>query len=206
MRLKNSDPELAKNGWEKVPEILTKMGYSDLRPAQKESLKSILSGEDTFCILPTGGGKTLLAAIPAMAFEWPVVIFSPLVALMRDQAKSLNRRGVRAGAISSGQGDVENAMEIQQWINGDTRVLLVAPERMENQQFIGAMQLRKPKMVVVDEAHCVSQWAANFRPNYRKIGEFIEAINPRLVVAMTATATQQIVDDVKWIRKSPFIA
>lgn len=205
MRTKQTDSKLAKAGWEKLPSVLADMGYDSLRPAQKDCLESILKGEDTFCILPTGGGKTLLAAIPAMVFDWPVVIFSPLVALMRDQAQSLNRKGVRAGAISSGQVEVENAMEVQQWINGDTRVLLVAPERMENQQFMGAMQLRKPKMVVVDEAHCVSQWAATFRPNYQRIGKFIETVNPRLVVAMTATATSQIVEDVKRILGTPEI-
>lgn len=180
----------------KVPEALKTMNYEALRPAQEECLKSILAGEDTFVVIPTGGGKTLLAAIPALTLDLPVIVFSPLIALMEDQAQSLNKRGVRAGALNSAQGDVRNSLELQAWCEGDTKVLLVAPERITNPQFKSAMAMRKPGMVVLDEAHCLSQWSSNFRPDYVKVGSFIAECNPKIVLAMTATATNMIVDDV----------
>ena len=197
MRNFKSSKELFDKAWAKVPEALKTMNYEALRSAQEECLKSILAGEDTFVVIPTGGGKTLLAAIPALTLDLPVIVFSPLIALMEDQAQSLNKRGVRAGALNSAQGDVRNALELQAWCEGDTKVLLVAPERITNPQFKAAMAMRKPGMVVLDEAHCLSQWSSNFRPDYVKVGSFIEGINPDIVLAMTATATNTIVEDVR---------
>lgn len=186
----------AKEAWSKVPDALAKLGYSELRPAQKACLESILAGEDTFCILPTGGGKTLIAAIPAIVFKWRAVIFSPLVALMRDQVQSFLRRGIRAGSINSSNADVENSTALQAWINGDQQILLVAPEQIKDGPFMNAMRMIKPDMVVLDEAHTMSEWAAGFRPAYNRCGDFVKEMDPKLVIAMTATATKEIVDDV----------
>lgn len=186
-----------KEAWDKVQAALEKMGYTGLRQAQRDCLIPILNGEDTFIVIPTGGGKTLLAAIPALVMEAAVVIFSPLVALMTDQAQQLNKRRVRAGFISSAHTEDQNAIELSDWLDGRTQVLLVAPERLESNSFMAAMRSRKPDLIVLDEAHCLSQWSSTFRPNYAKVGGFIRDISPEVVIAMTATATKEIYEDVE---------
>lgn len=187
------------DSWAKVPKALKKMGYASLRPAQEECLKSILGGKDTFVVLPTGGGKTLLAAIPALVLDTPVVIFSPLVALMVDQAYQLNTHRVRAGFISSAHNEDQNSIEVQDWLEEKTKVLLVAPERLKDESFRVVMRYRPPGMVVLDEAHCLSQWSSTFRPEYAKVGDFISEASPKLVLAMTATATKEIYEEVQTV-------
>ena len=195
-RQKIHNEEQAKEAWSNVPEALAKLGYSELRQAQKDCLESIFAGEDTFCILPTGGGKTLIAALPAVVFKWRAVIFSPLVALMRDQVQSFLRHGIRAGSINSSNADVENTTALQAWIQGEQQILLVAPEQIKEGPFMNAMRMIKPDLVVLDEAHTMSEWASGFRPAYNRCGEFVKEMDPKLVIAMTATATRKIVEDV----------
>ena len=195
-RQKIHNEEQVKEAWSRVPDALAKLGYSELRQAQKDCLESIFAGEDTFCILPTGGGKTLIAALPAVVFKWRAVIFSPLVALMRDQVQSFLRRGIRAGSINSANAEVENTTALQAWIQGDQQILLVAPEQIKEGPFMNAMRMIKPDLVVLDEAHTMSEWASGFRPAYNRCGEFVAEMNPKLVVAMTATATKEIIEDV----------
>lgn len=181
--------------WEKAYQELDRMGYKELRPAQGECLDDIFDGLDVFMFLPTGGGKTLLAVLPGLALELPVVIFSPLVALMQDQVTQLGKRRVRAGYISSAHTDGQNAIEMQDWVDGRTQVLLVTPERLNSPEFRAAIEARKPGVVVLDEAHCLSQWSATFRPEYVKVGKFVKDIDPEIVIAMTATATKEIYVD-----------
>lgn len=181
--------------WERAYKELDRMGYKELRPAQKGCLDDIFDGQNVFIFLPTGGGKTLLAVLPGLALELPIVIFSPLVALMQDQVTQLGKRRVRAGFISSAHTDGQNAIEMQDWVDGRTQVLLVTPERLNSPEFKAAINMRKPGVVVLDEAHCLSQWSSTFRPEYVKIGEFIKEIDPKLVIAMTATATKEIYID-----------
>ena len=185
----------------KLPEVMRSLGYTDLRDVQKKCFESILAGEDTFCILPTGGGKTLLAIVPTLVFEWRTVIFSPLLALMQNQVTNYLARGVKIGTVNSLQHDNLNTQAIQDWINGDLQVLLIAPEQINNGVLKNAMRLVPPNMVVLDEAHSVSRWGLNFRPSYKECGKFIEEFNPRMVLAMTATAKQRVVDDVLDILK-----
>lgn len=203
VRKKVHNEEQAKEAWSKVPDALAKLGYSELRQAQKDCLGSIFAGEDTFCILPTGGGKTLIAALPAVVFKWRAVIFSPLVALMRDQVQSFLKRGIRAGSINSANADVENTTALQAWIQGEQQILLVAPEQIKEGPFMNAMRMIKPDLVVLDEAHTMSEWASGFRPAYNRCGEFVAEMNPKLVIAMTATATKKIVEDVTSILGIP---
>lgn len=181
----------------KIPSILQQFGYSALRPGQEAPISSVMLGQDTIAILATGGGKTLLAALPTVAMEWRTIMFSPLVSLMRDQFQNMNRLGVRAACINSSQTDSQNYLALRDWSEGRIQILYVAPERMNNIQFEQAMQAVKPDLVVVDEAHCISSWSDNFRPSYARIGDFVEKYNPEVVLAMTATATQEVFNDIK---------
>lgn len=197
------DIDRATLAWKKVPEALNKMGFTELRGAQKPCINTILGGQDVFCVLPTGGGKTALAAIPTLVFEYKTVVFSPLIALMKDQIDSLNKKGIRAGAINSNLSDAENSRTLQDWVRGDIQVLYVAPERISHPQFDIIMQQLPPDFVVLDEAHTLSQWAASFRPAYVACGAFIEKVKPKQVVALTATATPEIIEDVKHTLGTP---
>lgn len=196
MRTYTHDEALLTENWKKIPEALEKMGYDALRPAQEACLKSILAGEDTFAVLPTGGGKTLLAALPALVCDMQVIIFSPLISLMADQVYAFNKHNVPASTVNSSRGDAENSMALYQWVNGDIKVLLVSPERVKDAAFMRTIASRPPGMVVLDEAHCLSQWSVTFRPDYAEIGKHIEQFNAKYLLAMTATATKQIVEDV----------
>lgn len=190
------DQERADEGWNKLPDALQKLGYTELRGPQKPCIKTIFGGQDVFCVLATGGGKTALAAIPTIVYNYQTIIFSPLIALMKDQVDSLNRKGIRAGALNSTQSDTENWHVIQAWLDRRCQVLFVAPERINKPEFQAAMRQAPPGLVVVDEAHTMSQWSVNFRPSYTQCGEFVRQFQPRQVIALTATATKNIIEDV----------
>ena len=170
----NMDPVMLGKGLTKLPAVLTAMGYQSLREEQKDPINSIMSGRDTFVIIPTGGGKTLLYAASTKALGFKTIVFSPLIALQRDQVLSLNLKGVRSGAINSNNTDAQNSMVLNEWMQGKLDLMFVAPERIETPTFKYAMDLLKPDMVVLDEAHTMSQWAATFRPAYKRVGEFVE--------------------------------
>jgi ATP-dependent DNA helicase RecQ len=193
----NMDPVMLGKGLTKLPSVLASMGYKALREEQKDPINSIMSGRDTFVIIPTGGGKTLLYAASTKALGFKTIVFSPLIALQRDQVLSLNLKGVRSGAINSNNTDAQNSMVLNEWMQGKLDLMFVAPERIETPAFKYAMDLLKPDMVVLDEAHTMSQWAATFRPAYKRVGEFVEKYNPKIVLALTATATSKIVTDVQ---------
>lgn len=195
----NIDINMLNKGLTALPGVLKSMGYSSLRDEQKDPINSILSGKDTFVIIPTGGGKTLLYAASTKALGFKTIVFSPLIALQRDQVQSLNLKGVRSGAINSDNTESQNIITLTEWQKGKLDIMFVAPERIETPQFKAAISIVKPDMVVLDEAHTMSQWGANFRPAYKRCGEFVAEVNPRLVVALTATATSKIVTDVQEI-------
>lgn len=190
------DHEKAAAAWNAVPSALAQMGYSELRENQKPCLNSIFGGKDVFCILATGGGKTALAAIPTLVFDCQTIIFSPLIALMKDQCDSLNRKGIRAGAINSNHSDTENWNVLQAWASGRCKILLVAPERISHPSFQQIIAKSPPDLVVIDEAHTMSKWGASFRPSYVQCGDFVAQTKPKQVIALTATATQEVIDDV----------
>lgn len=187
------------HGMERIPAALKKMGYEKLRPGQEGAISNILLEKDTICILPTGGGKSLLFALPTAALEWKTIVFSPLIALMKDQVQSMNAKGIKAACINSAQPDIENYTALKDWQDGELQMLYVAPERISHPQFEMAINCVKPDLVAVDESHCLSQWSATFRPAYCAVGDFIAKYNPRVVAAFTATATDQVVDDIKRI-------
>ena len=181
----------------KLPEVLGQMGFTELREGQDLPIYNIMAGRDTICILPTGTGKTAVFVIPTLCLEWRTIVFSPLVALMRDQVKSLWAKNIAAGQISGLQSPAENAAVLGDWLEGNLKFLYVAPERLSNEMFKTAMKHVPPDMVVLDEAHTLSQWSDNFRPDYVKVGGFIEEYDPKVVATFTATAPLEVEDDIR---------
>lgn len=188
---------MLQKGVRNLPWALNLMGYPGLRKGQEEIIYNALACRDTLGFLPTGMGKTATFVIPALCLEMRVLIFSPLVALMQDQVKGLWQRGLKAGQISGIQSDSANSAVMMEWMRGELQFLYVAPERLRNDQFIAIMKERAPDIVIVDEAHSISQWGDTFRPAYGKIGSFIRQFNPRLVLALTATATEEVEEDIR---------
>jgi ATP-dependent DNA helicase RecQ len=180
-----------------LPWAMGIMGYKSLREGQDKIVYNAMALRDTLGFLPTGMGKTATFVLPTLCLELRTLIFSPLVALMQDQVQGLWKRNLRAGQVSSLQSDSANTSVLGQWARGELQFLYVAPERLKNDAFEQVMTTRPPDMIVVDEAHAISQWADNFRPSYAKIGTFIRNFNPKIVLALTATATEEIEHDVR---------
>lgn len=138
-------------GAARLQEAISQMGYPSLRPGQASPIDCIMYGRDTICILPTGAGKTALFALPTIAMEWKTIVFSPLIALMRDQVQNMNRAGIRTGCINSNQTEMQNYSILKEWADGVLQMLYVAPERLTNPQFKQAMVALRPDFVVLDE-------------------------------------------------------
>ncbi|MEI6949163.1 ATP-dependent DNA helicase RecQ [Paraflavisolibacter sp. H34] len=171
-------------------------GYSDFRPLQQEIIESVLSGKDTLALLPTGGGKSLCFQVPAMAREGICLVVSPLIALMKDQVESLKKRGILAAAIDSGMSRRQIAQTLKNAAFGPYKFLYVSPERIETalfQEFLPALTIN---LVAVDEAHCISQWGYDFRPSYLRIAELREHLPGVPVLALTASATAEVQQDI----------
>ena len=199
VKIRNVEPcrsSLSK-GFENLPTVLNELGYDDLKEGQDSAVMNLMMKRDTICVMPTGFGKSAIYIVPTRAVGWKCLIFSPLVSLMKDQVESLWAKKYSAGQISSGQSNSENNQTIMDWENGELQFLLVAPERLQNDRFVKLMTDNKPDMIVVDEAHCISQWAHSFRPDYLKIGDFVKALRPDVVLALTATLTNDMETDVR---------
>jgi ATP-dependent DNA helicase RecQ len=171
-------------------------GYPAFRPMQEDIIRSVLDQQDTLALLPTGGGKSICFQVPALAREGMAIVISPLIALMKDQVENLVKRGIPAAYINSGMEIQEVDHVLQQAMDGAYRLLYVAPERIRSEMF----RLRLPKMpvhlLVVDEAHCISQWGYDFRPAYLEI-PFIREQKPNIpIIALTASATPQVQEDI----------
>jgi len=181
-----------------IRQILLKYwGYSSFRPLQEEIIQSVLNGNDTLALLPTGGGKSVCYQIPALAREGICLVVSPLIALMKDQVDNLRKRGIKAAALYSGMHRDEIDLVISNARFGDTKLLYLSPERLETIQMRDAITRMKINLLAVDEAHCISQWGYDFRPPYLKIAE-IRAMLPGIpVLALTATATPEVVKDIQ---------
>ena len=178
-------------------EVLKKyFGYDTFRPAQKEIIDAINSGENVLAILPTGAGKSLCYQIPALQAESFSIVISPLIALMKDQVDSLNASEETAAFINSSLDYRETQKVLNKIANGKIKLLYVSPEKLGNVQFSENVKALRPKFLFVDEAHCISQWGHNFRPSYRKIKSFADFIEAESVSAFTATATPKIREDI----------
>lgn len=179
-------------------DILKKyFGYESFRPFQEEIINTILEGKDTLGVLPTGGGKSLCYQIPALLLEGVTLVISPLISLMKDQVDALREEGIPAELMNSSLSDQEYYQVMQKIRSGQCKILYVAPERLENINFIQEMLSLEISMIAVDEAHCLSQWGHDFRPSYRNISYFIHQLDIRpKIVAFTATATRRIREDI----------
>lgn len=184
-------------------EILkTYFGYDSFRKGQEEIISSILSGKDVMAVMPTGAGKSICYQVPALILSGITLVISPLISLMQDQVKSLNEAGIYAAFINSSLTETQITKALGLARKGTYKIIYVAPERLENTEFMEFALNGDISMVTVDEAHCISQWGQDFRPGYLKIVDFIERLPKRPVVsAFTATATEEVKTDIACILK-----
>ena len=172
-------------------------GYDSFRPMQENIINSVLEGNDTLALLPTGGGKSICFQIPALANEGICVVISPLIALMKDQVFNLKKRGVNAAAIYSGMSKREIDILLDNCIYGDIKFLYVSPERLTTELFIARFQKMNVNLIAVDESHCISQWGYDFRPSYLQIPDIRQYFPDVPIMALTATATPEVVVDIQ---------
>ncbi|MDE5676108.1 MAG: DEAD/DEAH box helicase, partial [Muribaculaceae bacterium] len=176
-----------------IHEILKKYwGYDKFRPLQEDIIKSVLDGNDTLGLMPTGGGKSITFQVPGMAFESGVtIVVTPLISLMKDQVDNLKRHGIKAVYFHSGMSSSESRKAWEKLINGNSRFLYIAPERLQNDRFMLELRNIEIRLIVVDEAHCISQWGYDFRPSYLNIKSLRKLIPGIPVLALTAPATPE---------------
>lgn len=172
-------------------------GYDSFRPLQAEIIDSILQGCDTLALMPTGGGKSVCYQVPALMLDGLCLVVSPLISLMKDQVQQLRSRGIKAACLVSGTTSIEQEIIYNNCIHGKIKLLYVSPERLNQQVFIEHFRQMHVSFLAVDEAHCISQWGYDFRPSYLRIAK-IRAYHPNLpILALTATATPQVADDIQ---------
>ena len=181
-----------------LEKLLTKYwGYSTFRPMQREIIESALSGRDTLAILPTGGGKSICFQIPAMKRPGIAIVVTPLISLMKDQVQNLKNKGIKALAIYSGMTYHEIDVALDNAIYGDYKFLYVSPERLRTDIFLARVAKMEVNYIVVDEAHCISQWGYDFRPDYLLIKELRNVVGENVpFIALTATATAKVAEDI----------
>ena len=182
----------------KYQEILKQYwGYDSFRDLQEEIITSIGEGKDTLGLMPTGGGKSITFQVPALAQEGICIVITPLIALMKDQVQNLRKRGIKALAIYSGMTRHEILTALENCIFGNYKFLYISPERLDTEIFRTKLRSMKVSMITVDESHCISQWGYDFRPAYLKIAEIRELLPGVPVLALTATATPEVVKDIQ---------
>ncbi|MDL5053614.1 RecQ family ATP-dependent DNA helicase [Oscillatoria laete-virens NRMC-F 0139] len=178
-------------------EILeSRFGFRQFLDEQEAIIASVISGRDTLVVMPTGGGKSLCYQFPAVLLDGVALVISPLIALMKDQVDALRRKGIEAGLINSALSPSEQRDTIRAMVAGECKIIYIAPERFRHGAFVDALRQTRISFVAVDEAHCVSQWGHDFRPDYLGIARAMESIGRPPVVALTATATPDVREDI----------
>ena len=172
-------------------------GYDSYRGIQEEIIKSIGEGRDTLGLMPTGGGKSITFQVPALAKDGLCIVITPLIALMKDQVQNLRQRGIKAVAIYSGMTRQEILIALENCIFGNYKFLYISPERLDTDIFKQKLRAMKVNMITVDESHCISQWGYDFRPAYLKIADIRELLPGVPLLALTATATPDVVQDIQ---------
>ena len=182
-------------------------GYDSFRPLQAEIIDSLLSGRDTIGLLPTGGGKSLTFQVPAMMFDGLTIVVSPLISLMKDQVDNLYQRGIRAVYFHSGLTRRESRLALDRCRLEKVKLAYLSPERLKQKNFTDELRQWRVSAIVVDEAHCISQWGYDFRPSYLAIKDLREMFPDVPVLALTASATPDVVADIadKLALRSPQI-
>ena len=180
-----------------VKELLRRVfGHSAFRPHQEAVCRAAAAGQDLLLVMPTGAGKSLCFQLPGLARGGTTLVISPLVALMEDQVAKLQALGLRADRIHAGRSGDLCRQVFADYHQGRLDFLFVAPERLAAQGFFEMVAERRPTLIAVDEAHCISQWGHDFRPEYRMLGARLAALRPTPIIALTATATAQVQDDI----------
>ena len=184
-----------KNGNMPLDVLQEYWGYDSFRPMQEDIVRAALDGRDLLAILPTGGGKSVCFQVPAMMREGIALVVTPLIALMKDQVQNLAARGIKALCVNAGMSRREVELALNNAAYGDFKFLYVSPERLGSQLFRNYLAEMNVSFIVVDEAHCISQWGYDFRPDYLQIGQLRELVDAP-VIALTATATPKVADDI----------
>lgn len=172
-------------------------GYSEFRPLQEDIIKSVFSGKDTLGLMPTGGGKSITFQVPALAMEGICLVITPLIALMKDQVDNLKEKGIRALSIYSGMSHNEIVITLDNAILGDYKFLYISPERLGTQLFQAKLRSMNVCLLAIDESHCISQWGYDFRPSYMNIADIRKELPNVPVLALTATATPEVTEDIQ---------
>ena len=177
--------------------LKTYWGYDSFRSLQEEIIASVAEGKDTLGLMPTGGGKSLTFQVPTMEMEGVCLVVTPFIALMKDQVDNLKQRGIKATAVYSGMSRQEIIINLENCVFGNYKFLYISPERLSTELFLTKLQYMKVCLLVVDESHCISQWGYDFRPSYLKIADIRKHLPDVPVLALTATATEEVVNDIQ---------
>src|SRR4051794_397832 len=173
-----------------------RFGLERFRPGQREVIENVLTGRDVLCVMPTGGGKSLCYQLPALLLSGPTLVVSPLIALMKDQVDALTERGLRATLLNSTLDPSEQRTRLLEIEAGQYDLVYVAPERFRSPRFVETITRVRPALLAVDEAHCISEWGHDFRPDYARIGQARRQIGSPPCIALTATATDLVRRDI----------
>ncbi len=182
---------------ELVKEARDRFGIRRFRPGQRALIESVLEGRDAIGIMPTGSGKSLTYQLPALHAAGPVIVVSPLIALMKDQHDKLAERGIRAARLDSTLSSTEEADVLAEIDRGEHKLIYLTPERLENVEQLDRLKKLKPALLVIDEAHCISQWGHDFRPAYVGLRDARRQLGQPPILALTATATTEVLDDIR---------
>jgi RecQ family ATP-dependent DNA helicase len=181
-----------------LTDILNKtFGFTSFRPNQERVCRAAVEGRDVLLVMPTGSGKSLCYQLPGLARQGTTLVISPLIALMEDQVAKLETQGLAVARIHSGRDRLASRQACIDYLAGKLQFLFIAPERLSVTGFPEMLAKRKPTLVAVDEAHCISQWGHDFRPDYRMIGQYLPLLRPAAVMALTATATPSVQNDIE---------